>query len=313
MSFSRNANSDSFKKQYQKSLQNNLLLHPKAIKARTINAINTINTNKSTIQKYNINYKPKNVISKEVYSKYKNIDFQEKHPFGVTDTKRYCHGTINTTSAETSRQLSQRDYHYPKHKDNLEGGIGMFMNTKQHQNNSIDLTKKNLMIKKLNTKRVIIPNCDNNIKCALRKRRNKSSDVIQRYSEGSFESLMNKTPNSFDGKGKKIVKGYSNKSHDIFSNEFLNGDGKCNVFGMHRRKKRNLNIRRGLSCDNGNNGINKNDDYAYNRSLMSKNTLTITRDSISGRNDNNNNNTINTTSRFHRRNVSLPLKTISYM
>ena len=168
------------------------------------------------------------------------------------------------------------------------------------------------MIKKLNTKRVIIPNCDNNIKCTLRKRRNKSSDVIQRYSEGSFESLMNKTPNSFDGKGKKIVQGYSNKSHDIFSNGFLNGNGKCDVFGMHRRKKRNLNIRGGLSYDNGNNGINKKDDYVYNRSLMSKNVLTITRDSISGRN-NHNNNTINTTGRYSRRNVSLPLKTISYM
>ena len=268
----------------------------------------------------NNNYHPtykKDIITttnmKNIYAKLIREEKEKQRPFGKVEN-RFIIKVFDANDFNNNNNTKRKQYRFKfKHKDNLEGGIGMFMNTKQHQcdkNNSIDLTKRNLMIKKLNTKRVIIPNCDNNIKCALRKRRNKSSDVIQRYSEGSFESLMNKTPNSFDGKGKKIVKGYSNKSHDIFSNEFLNGDGKCNVFGMHRRKKRNLNIRGGLSYDNGNNGINKKDDYVYNRSLMSKNILTITRDSISGRN---NNNTINTTGRFHRRNMSLPLKTISYM
>ena len=266
----------------------------------------------------NNNYHPtykKDIITtnnmKNIYAKLIREEKEKQRPFGKVEN-RFIIKVFDANDFNNNNNTKRKQYRFKfKHKDNLEGGIGMFMNTKQHQcdkNNSIDLTKRNLMIKKLNTKRVIIPNCDNNIKCALRKRRNKSSDVIQRYSEGSFESLMNKTPNSFDGKGKKIVKGYSNKSHDIFSNEFLNGNGKCDVFGMHRRKKRNLNIRDDLSYDNG---INKNDNYVYNRSLMSKNILTITRDSISGRD--NNNNTINTTGRFHRRNMSLPLKTISYM
>ena len=209
MSFSRNPNSDSFKQQYQKSLQNNLLLHPKAIKARTINAINTINTNKSTIQKYNINYKPKNVTSKELYSKYKNVDFQEKHPFGVTDTKRYCHGTINTTSAETSRQLSQRDYRYPKHKDNLEGGIALFINdtsapfskrktSQKRRCNSVDNEN-------LKTERVINPKEDDGYFFEISGKKKVYQNGKDKNNCG-IVSLINKTPaNYFPVRGKRKV------------------------------------------------------------------------------------------------------------
>ena len=264
--------------------------------------------NKISNNDYHPNYN-KDIITttnmKNIYTKLIREEKEKHHPFGKVENRFI----IKVFDANDFNNTKPKQRFKFKHKDNLEGGIGTFMNKHQQdksKNNSIDLTKRNLLIKKLNTKRVIIPNCDNNIKCALRKRRNKSSDTIQHVAEGSFDSFMNRTPNSVEAKGKKIIKGYSHKSHDIFSNGFLNGEGQCDIFGMPKRKKRNLNTKGDLHYNDRNNNNNE-DDYIYNKSLMSKNILTITRDSLSA------NNTINNTGRFDRRNVSLPLKTISYM
>ena len=143
-----------------------------------------------------------------------------------------------------------------KHKDNLEGGIGRFLSQTDHSTFSSIYAKKKQYEQNSNfhkTGRVINPELDTERnKYITHKKRSMSTESTRHCTDGSFQSLMKRTPSSFKVRGKKR-NGSLDKEHNIFSKEFLNE--KCTgLFGVMRRKRnasfdRNNNIFTNKSTD----------------------------------------------------------------
>jgi hypothetical protein len=158
-----------------------------------------------------------------------------------------------------------------KNKDNIKGGIAKFINTNKRK----DKTKENF-IKKYNkdyyrirkkfkveynkldfTKRVIIPQ-KNKEKAPKKKMRilTQERKNLLRIGEGTFQSLMIRTPQSFPIKEgrKRINKSFDcgNRPNSIIYHDHNNKDKKYNhdteIFGVGRKLRIKLiNLESGIS------------------------------------------------------------------
>lgn len=166
---------------------------------------------------------------------------QKKHPFGLSE-KRF---RWNKVSNGNDIRLFAHKF-INKKKDNLEGGLGKFLNqTDQSTFQSIYARKQKYAQNNnsIKTGRVINPilNTEKMLDTVNHKKRSASTESNRHNTDGSFISLMKRTPSSFKVKGKKRVNtsvdGKKNE-HGIFTKEFL-FDKNCNgLFGVSRKMKR---------------------------------------------------------------------------
>lgn len=125
-----------------------------------------------------------------------------------------------------------------RNRDNLEGGLGPFMTKEYHSRRKGIERKRN----GISTERVINPSMNNEVVPPKNKRTfYKLRQASLHSTDGSFNSLIMKTPKSFPVRGKKRCNSVSGKEdHDFFSKEFLM-DNKANpIPGIQRKIRRNF-------------------------------------------------------------------------
>ena len=188
---------------------------------------------------------------KDIYTRMVTQESQKAHPFGLAE-KRFRWSKVS--NGNDIKTFAHKNIN--KHKDNLEGGIGRFLSQTDHSTFSSIYAKKKQYEQNSNfhkTGRVINPELDTERnKYITHKKRSMSTESTRHCTDGSFQSLMKRTPSSFKVRGKKR-NGSLDKEHNIFSKEFLNE--KCTgLFGVMRRKRnasfdRNNNIFTNKSTD----------------------------------------------------------------
>ena len=188
---------------------------------------------------------------KNIYTRMVTQESQKAHPFGLAE-KRFRWSKVS--NGNDIKTFAHKNIN--KHKDNLEGGIGRFLSQTDHSTFSSIYAKKKQYEQNSNfhkTVRVINPELDTERnKYITHKKRSMSTESTRHCTDGSFQSLMKRTPSSFKVRGKKR-NGSLDKEHNIFSKEFLNE--KCTgLFGVMRRKRnasfdRNNNIFTNKSTD----------------------------------------------------------------
>ena len=188
---------------------------------------------------------------KNIYTRMVTQESQKAHPFGLAE-KRFRWSKVS--NGNDIKTFAHKNIN--KHKDNLEGGIGRFLSQTDHSTFSSIYAKKKQYEQNSNfhkTGRVINPELDTERnKYITHKKRSMSTESTRHCTDGSFQSLMKRTPSSFKVRGKKR-NGSLDKEHNIFSKEFLNE--KCTgLFGVMRRKRnasfnRNNNIFTNKSTD----------------------------------------------------------------
>ena len=199
---------------------------------------------------------------KNIYTRMVTQESQKAHPFGLAE-KRFRWSKVS--NGNDIKTFAHKNIN--KHKDNLEGGIGRFLSQTDHSTFSSIYAKKKQYEQKNNyhkTGRVINPELDTERnKYITHKKRSMSTESTRHCTDGSFQSLMKRTPSSFKVKGKKKFGSLDrvNKEHNIFSKEWLNE--KCTgLFGVMRRK-------RNASLDRSNNIFtNKSTDQIYSGKKM---------------------------------------------
>ena len=188
---------------------------------------------------------------KNIYTRMVTQESQKAHPFGLAE-KRFRWSKVS--NGNDIKTFAHKNIN--KHKDNLEGGIGRFLSQTDHSTFSSIYAKKKQYEQNSNfhkTGRVINPELDTERnKYITHKKRSMSTESTRHCTDGSFQSLMKRTPSSFKVRGKKR-NGSLDKEHNIFSKEWLNE--KCTgLFGVMRRKRnasfnRNNNIFTNKSTD----------------------------------------------------------------
>ena len=188
---------------------------------------------------------------KNIYTRMVTQESQKAHPFGLAE-KRFRWSKVS--NGNDIKTFAHKNIN--KHKDNLEGGIGRFLSQTDHSTFSSIYAKKKQYEQNSNfhkTGRVINPELDTERnKYITHKKRSMSTESTRHCTDGSFQSLMKRTPSSFKVRGKRINCSLD-KEHNIFSKEFLNE--KCTgLFGVMRRKRnasfdRNNNIFTNKSTD----------------------------------------------------------------
>ena len=188
---------------------------------------------------------------KNIYTRMVTQESQKAHPFGLAE-KRFRWSKVS--NGNDIKTFAHKNIN--KHKDNLEGGIGRFLSQTDHSTFSSIYAKKKQYEQNSNfhkTGRVINPELDTERnKYITHKKRSMSTESTRHCTDGSFQSLMKRTPSSFKVRVKKR-NGSLDKEHNIFSKEFLNE--KCTgLFGVMRRKRnasfdRNNNIFTNKSTD----------------------------------------------------------------
>ena len=175
---------------------------------------------------------------KNIYTRMVTQESQKAHPFALAE-KRFRWSKIS--NGNDIKTFAHKFIN--KHKDNLEGGIGRFLTQTDHSTFSAIYAKKQKYEQNKNnhkTARVLNPELDTEKnKYIIHKKRSMSTESTRHCTDGSFQSLMKRTPSSFKVKGKKRNGSLDrvNQEHNIFSKEFLN-DSKCNgLFGVMRRKR----------------------------------------------------------------------------
>ena len=188
---------------------------------------------------------------KNIYTRMVTQESQKAHPFGLAE-KRFRWSKVS--NGNDIKTFAHKNIN--KHKDNLEGGIGRFLSQTDHSTFSSIYAKKKQYEQNSNfhkTGRVINPELDTERnKYITHKKRSMSTESTRHCTDGSFQSLMKRTPSSFKVRGKKRNDSLD-KEHNIFSKEFLNE--KCTgLFGVMRKKRnasfdRNNNIFTNKSTD----------------------------------------------------------------
>jgi len=177
-----------------------------------------------------------------------NNENQKSHPFGLAE-KRFC--WVNNYS--NGNDLKNHKKIMRKTKDNLEGGIGRYINRiiaenererrreiYSLQNNNKITREKALKYLNLNSQRVIYPEKDTEIKRVNKKRTYGSQEKnLLHTTDGRITSLLDKTPLRFENRGKKMLNNsvdYGRKKDtNLFSDEFLNDKEYNRIPGVKRK------------------------------------------------------------------------------
>ena len=172
---------------------------------------------------------------------------QKSRGFGISE-KRF--DWVNSYS--NGNDLSHHRKIIRKPKDNLEGGIGRYLNRISLQN-EIERTKRDNLLKKnkinhkkalkflnLNSQRVIYPEKDTEIKKVHKKRTYRSQEKnLLHTTDGRITTLLDKTPLYIRNKGRKHLNNsvdYGRKRDtDYFSDEFLNDSNYNRIPGVKRK------------------------------------------------------------------------------
>ena len=172
---------------------------------------------------------------------------QKSRAFGVSEkrfdwVKNYSNGNDLTNHKKIIR----------KAKDNLDGGVGIYLNkimkenekAREQQekdiiNNRINLAKAHKYLN-LNSQRVIYPEKDTEIKKVNKKRTYGSQEKnLLHTTDGRITTLLGKTPLHFRNRGKKMLNNsvdYGRKKDtNLFSDEFLNDKKYNRIPGVKRK------------------------------------------------------------------------------
>ena len=179
-----------------------------------------------------------------------NNEIQKSHPFGHTEKRFNWQNFSNGNDLKKHKKIVRM-------QDNLEGGIGRFLNRnrmlnereremnqlKSYKNGSVERAHKYL---NLNSQRVIYPERDTEIQRANKKRTYRSNEKsLLHTTDGRITSLLDKTPLHFKYRGKKMFNNsidYGRKKDtNLFSDEFLNDMSYNRIPGVPR-KHLNQNI-----------------------------------------------------------------------
>ena len=184
---------------------------------------------------------------KNAYTQMVDNERQKTRAFGISEkrfdwVKNYSNGCDLNNHKKIIR----------KHKDNLDGGIGRYLNRISLEN-EIENQKKNNILKNrnisqkkalkylnLNSQRVIYPEKDTEIKKVNKKRTYGSQEKnLLHTTDGRITSLLDKTPLLFRNRGKKMLNNsvdYGRKKDtDLFSDEFLNDKKYNRIPGVKRK------------------------------------------------------------------------------
>ena len=173
-----------------------------------------------------------------------NNEIQKSHPFGHTEKRFNWQNYSNGNDLKKHKKIVRM-------QDNLEGGIGRFLNRnrilnerereknelKTHRNGSVERAHQYL---NLNSQRVIYPEKDTEIKKVNKKRTYGSQEKnLLHTTDGRITSLLDKTPLQFKNRGKKMLNNsvdYGRKRDtDLFSDEFLNDKKYNRIPGVKRK------------------------------------------------------------------------------
>lgn len=184
-----------------------------------------------------------------IYSQMVNKENQKAHPFGNAES-RFKWVNIYSNGNDLKRKPPQRCR--CNVKDNLEGGIGRFLNrnreecqeqpriNRKNKNRSMAASRGNNYYN-INTQRVIYPEKDTEIP-RVNKRRTYGCDEnnLLHTTNGNILSLINKTPLVNPIKGKKRFNNSidcktKNGDINIFSDEFLNDREYNRIPGVKRK------------------------------------------------------------------------------
>lgn len=172
---------------------------------------------------------------------------QKSHPFGLAEKRfEWANNYSNGNDLKKHKKLLN------KTKDNLEGGIGRFLNRiirenemerereKNSPNNKYINKKKEYKYLNLNSQRVIYPEKDTEIKKVNKKRTYRSQEKnLLHTTDGRITSLLEKTPLQFNNKGKKMLNSSveygKKKDTNLFSDEFLNDKKYNRIPGVKRK------------------------------------------------------------------------------
>lgn len=183
------------------------------------------NLNNNKINKY-LNQSTINILKNHLL-----IEHQKQYPFGknkIRNKNTYLNGNDIKKGKKMKQPLN----------DNLQGGIGNFLNLKylQSTDNNILLqrNKNNFNYefkRKIITKRVLNPIFNNEPEIGVKDIKVKNIDKERHSTTGNFKSLIDKTPLIIPIKGKKRI----NNSYDIKNNSLdINYD---NFIGLEKRGK----------------------------------------------------------------------------
>ena len=181
---------------------------------------------------------------KNIYTQMVDNENQKSRAFGISE-KRF--DWVNNYS--NGNDLKNHKKIIRKVKDNLDGGIGRFLNRikieneKETDNNLLKNKMRNKSLHKylnLNSQRVIYPEKDTEIKKVNKKRTYGSQEGnLLHTTNGRITSLFDKTPLYFKHKGKKMLNNsvdYGRKKDtDLFSDEFLNDKEYNRIPGVKRK------------------------------------------------------------------------------
>jgi hypothetical protein len=187
---------------------------------------------------------------KTIYTKMVNNEIQKSHPFGRTEKRFNWQNYSNGNDLKRHKKIVRM-------QDNLEGGIGRFLNRnrilnerereknnlKSHRNGSVERAHKYL---NLDSQRVIYPEKDTEIQKVNKKRTYRSNEKdLLHTTDGRITTLLDKTPLHFNYRGKKMFNNSIDygrkKDHNLFSNEFLNDMSYNRIPGV-QRKHLNQNV-----------------------------------------------------------------------
>ena len=184
---------------------------------------------------------------KNIYTQMVDSEKQKSRAFGISE-KRF--DWVNNYS--NGNDLKNHKKILRKNKDNLEGGIGRYLNririenererekeNKLINNNNIPQKKAHKYLD-LNSLRVIYPEKDTEIKKVNKKRTYGSQEKnLLHTTDGRITSLLDKTPLQFKNRGKKMLNNsvdYGRKRDtDLFSDEFLNDKKYNRIPGVKRK------------------------------------------------------------------------------
>ena len=183
---------------------------------------------------------------KNIYTQMVDNEKQKTRAFGISE-KRF--DWVNNYS--NGNDLKNHKKIIRKHQDNLEGGIGRYLNRIRIENEKEREKEGNLFNKKisqrkalkylnLNSQRVIYPEKDTEIKKVHKKRTYRSQEKnLLHTTDGRITTLLDKTPLYIRNKGRKHLNNsvdYGRKRDtDYFSDEFLNDSNYNRIPGVKRK------------------------------------------------------------------------------
>ena len=199
----------------------------------------------------NIGFKPKTKYEermKNIFTAIVDTEVQKSHPFGWSENrftwvKKYSNGN----------DLKNHKKLFNEKKDNIEGGIGHYLNKIKLENekemernvlkNDLNDKKEKKMkykFQNLNSQRVLYPEKDTEMEKVSKKRTyEKCKNDLLYTTSGRISTLLKKTPLIVKYRGKKILNNsvdYGRKKDtNLFSDAFLNDKTYNRIPGVMRK------------------------------------------------------------------------------